>query len=222
MFKLSTASLFRLVAIAAIGLAFANWWPRALPPRNDGSVTWYHGIWGPRAYYKVTGTDRFGCTYSVAIQRLPSFSPIVGEYPDGSPREESHVYVTGSIDGAEIHRDSVTHGRYFAPDGTQIGLVENGTGNVKYCRPDGTPQLEYELVNGTVTRRRVWWKNGHLQSERNYRNRRLHGTCTDYYPNGTLRFRSTEECGVCLQVEWFDQNGKPSLDPVPRAVNGNY
>lgn len=222
MFKLSTASLLRLVALAAVGLAITNWWPRALPPRNDGSVTWYRGISGQRSYYRVTGTDRFGCTYDVAINNLPSFAPIVGTYPDGSPREESKVYVTGSMDGAILHRDSVTEGKYFAPDGTQIGYVKNGSGNIKYCRPDGTPTLEYELEDGTVLRKRVWWKNGNLQSELNYRDRRLHGICTFYYPNGKLRSRSTVEFGMDQKPEWFDQNGEPASAPDPLVVNGNY
>lgn len=76
MLRLTTGSMFRLVAIAAVALAVANWWPRALPPANDGSVTWYHGIWGTRSSYKITGTDRFGCTFSVKLRGLPGYSPM--------------------------------------------------------------------------------------------------------------------------------------------------
>ena len=222
MLKLTTGSMFRLVAIAAIALAVVNWWPRALPPGKDGSVTWYHGIWGARSFYMVTGTDGLGCTFKVNLRLLPGYSPMTGAYPDGSPREQTVVFVTGSVDGCEIRRADVQSGEYFAPNGTLIGRVENGTGNVKYCRPDGTPAREYDLANGQLIRERMWWKDGTLQSDRQYCDGQFDGVCTDYYPNGKMRSKSIVERNVYLKVEWYDQNG--NLASKPDAINtiGKY
>jgi len=193
MFKLSTSAIFRLVAVAAVGLAIANWWPRALPPHCDDSatsVTWCHGMWGPRSYSKVTGTDRYGCTFQVAINGLPSYSQMKGVYPDGTPREETMVYVRGSVDGAQIDRKNVQSGKYFGPDGSQIGIVDEGTGNIKYCWPNGTPACEYELQDGKVVRERQWWKNGTLRLDTPYLDENAHGECLEYYPNGQVRSRA--------------------------------
>lgn len=216
MLKLSTSAIFRLVAVAAIALAIANWWPRALPPQCDGpatSVSWFHGMWGHRTYFKVTGTDRYGGTFQVAVKGLPSYSQMKGAYPDGSPREETSVYVTGSIDGAHIHRKNVVSGKYFSPDGTQIGLVENGTGNVKYCWPDGTPAYEYELNDGEVIRERQWWKNGSLRLDTPYRDGTPHGENLEYYPNGQVRSKASIEHGVWGEVLWYDQTGTETTKP---------
>jgi hypothetical protein len=222
MLRLTTGSMFRLVAITAVALAVANWWPRALPPARDGSVTWYHGIWGSRSFYKITGADRFGCTFSVKLNSLPSYSPMTGAYSYGSPRERSVVFVTGSVDGCEIRRSDVQTGEYFAPDGTTIGRVVNGTGNVKYCRPDGTPALEYELINGQIIRERKWWKDGYMLSDQQYQDGHLHGLSIFYYPNGNMQSETTFQQNAAVNVVWYDQNGNPAAKPDVVNLRGNY
>ncbi len=159
MLKLTTGSMFRITAFAALALAVANWWPRTLPPARDGSVTWYRGFWGSRSSYKITGTDGFGCTFNVKLRSLPGYSPMIGAYPDG------------------------------------------------------TPACEYDLENSQVIRARMWWKDGTLQSNRHYRDGKLDGVCTDYYPNGKLRSKSTVERNVNVGIEWYDQNGHLAAKP---------
>lgn len=91
-------------------------------------------------------------------------------------------------------------GEYFAPDGTTIGRVENGTGNVKYCRPDGTPAREYELKNGQVIRKRMWWKDGSMQSDKEYRDGQLNGLSIFCYPNGKMQSKATVEQNAFVNV----------------------
>lgn len=222
MLKLTPGSMFKLVALAAVLLAVANWWPRALPPTKDGSITWYRGIWGSRSYYKITGTDRFGCTFNVDLISLPGYSQLTGAYPNGAPRERTVVYVTGSVDGCQIRREDVQSGEYFAPNGTTIGHVEDGTGNVKYCRPDGTPAREYNLDNGQIIRERMWWKDGALQSDRQYSDGRLDGVYTDYYPNGKIRSKSIVEQNAFMHADWYDQDGNPTPKPDAISIIGTY
>lgn len=207
MFKISTASLMRLVAVAAIGLAVVNWWPRSTAPAPDGSIAWYHGLWGPRSYYKVTGIDEFGNEFIVELDSLPGYSRMTGTFPDGSLREETTVFVAGHIDGCDVKRVDVTNGAYYSPNGIEIGRVKDGTGNIKYCQPNGNPIQEYILKNRQLAVERHWYKDGTRQSERNYVDGKLHGECSDYFPDGALRSKSTFEQNATLEAIWYDQNG---------------
>lgn len=222
MFKLTMSSLIRLVTLTALALAAINYWPRSLPKRIDGSITWYHGIWGPRNYYLVTGTDRFGCSFRVEITDLPAYSPIVGRYPDGTLREKALVYVTGSIDGALIHRSKVLSGEYYAPNGKAIGTIEDGTGTVVYCRPDGTLASELELSDRELKREKQYWKSGTLKIDQRYEDGELHGTCLDYYPNGKLRSKSIAERNRFVDTVWYDQTGRLTSTPDPVNVAGEW
>ncbi len=207
MFKLSTAAVMRLVAVAAIGLAVVNWWPRSTAPARDGSIAWYHGLWGPKSYYKVTGVDEYGNQFTVRLDSLPGYSEMTGTYPDGALREKTVVYVAGHVDGCDIKRVDVTEGTYYSPNGTEIGRVENGTGNIKYCQPNGNPINEYVLENGELVVERHWYKSGSLQAERNYLDGKLHGECSDYFPDGSLRSRSVYEQNATVSAIWYGQNG---------------
>jgi antitoxin component YwqK of YwqJK toxin-antitoxin module len=124
-----------------------------------------------------------------------------------SLREKTNVYVAGHIDGCDIKRVDVTEGAYYSPDGTEIGRVDDGTGNIKYLQPNGNPIQEYVLKSGQLAVERHWYKNGTLQSERNYLDGKLHGECSDYFPDGRLRSKSTYEQNASVDAIWYDQNG---------------
>ena len=206
-FKISTTSLFRLVAVAAVGLAIVNWWPHSTARTRDGSISWYRGLWGQRSFFKVTGSDRFGCRFNVNLNPLPGYSLMTGTYPDGTLRENTVVYVSGSIDGCVIDRRNIADGKYYSPDGTEVGRVESGTGNIMYCQPNGCPFQEFVLENGQLVLERNWYKDGTLQSERKYLDGKLHGVCTDYHRNGQLRSSSTYRQNFVVDAVWYDQKG---------------
>ena len=222
MFRLTIATLFRLTALAAIGLTVLTQWPRSLPPARDGSITWYRGFWGKLSYSHVTGIDRFGCTYRVELRGLPGYARMTGTYPDGAQREETEVYVTSQTDGCDIRRMNVTNGRYFAPDGKLIAQVINGTGNVKYCRSDGSPAREYILEKGQLVRERMWYKNANLRSDCSYQHGLLHGLYEDYYPSGEISSRSIVEKNLWISTTWYDQNGNIAERPEPIDTRGMY
>ncbi len=222
MLKLTLGSLFRLVAIAAIGIAVANWWPRATPASSDGVVAWYHGAYWGRAYYLVTKADYFRCNCRASVTDLPQFAKLTGTYPDGSIREESETWIEGHQDGCTIVRTKVRNGTYYAPNGTEVGRVVNGNGNIKLCRPNGSPAREIFLDDSLVTREKIWWSNGNLQSDREFKNGRLHGECKDFYFNGALRSMATYENNTCVKLQYFDLNGNESANADPLAPVGTY
>ena len=86
---------------------------------------------------------------------------------------------------------------YYAPDGEEVGRVENGTGTIKYCRSDGTSEVEYTLLSGQVVREKQWTPSNVLRSERTFSNRLLNGESGDYHEDGGLRERLEFNC-CCL------------------------
>lgn len=188
-------------------IAVVNWWPRSTHPGRDGSVAWYRGSMWNRHYYKVTGTDSCGCEFAAAISHLPGYCSMKGTYPTGAKREITKVMVKGHQDGCDIDRKDVVEGVYYAPDGTEVGRVKDGTGTIKYCRPDGTNEAEYTLLFGKVVREKHWRRNDVLQSERSFSNGLLAGECIDYHADGSIRCRSHYLNGRCIQAEWYDQAG---------------
>lgn len=186
--KLTTTYLLRLTALAAVVTAVLTQWPRSLPPYPDGSTTWYRGFIGKPMYNLITGTDMFGCAYRVKIRELPGYSLMTSRYPDGTKREESEVFVSLHPGGCEISRLDVRNGQYFAPDGVLIAEVINGTGTVKYHRPDGSPARECTLVNGKEILRRIWSKTGQLRVDTTYHDAKSR-TCY-YDQHGKLIERS--------------------------------
>ena len=147
---------------------------------------------------------------------------MIGKYPDGSPRERALVYVTGSVKGCEIHRSNVLQGEYFSPDGSTLGRVERGTGNVKYCRPDGTPTREYLLRDGKLVCEKTWWKNGFPRSERQYHDSPVDGIAMFYYPNGQMSSKSLVTKGAFTHTEFFNMNGDPAPKPDTYQSAGQY
>ena len=216
MWTISTAGILRLCIVAAFGLTAVNWWPRSTPPAQDGSIAWYHGIWGKRSYFCVTGRDPYGCDFVIDNVDVPCFSLMIGHYPDGSIRERTFVYVTGHVDGCTINRRRVRDGTYYAPNGSVIGSVQDATGNIMYCRPNGEPIVEYVIENGNLVAERNWFKNGTLQSERKYLGGKTHGLNSDYHPNGQLRSAANFENGLCVEFTCYDNAGN-----VLRFSNGN-
>ncbi len=77
-------------------------------------------------------------------------------------REESETWIEGHQDGCTIVRTKVRNGTYYAPNGTEVGRVVNGNGNIKLCRPNDHRAREIFLDDSLVTREKIWWSNGNL------------------------------------------------------------
>jgi antitoxin component YwqK of YwqJK toxin-antitoxin module len=68
-------------------------------------------------------------------------------------------------------------------------------------------------VNGLA---QMWYKNGKLHVEAQYRNNKTHGTRISYHENGQVFCRAEYEDGELLKKRNWDENGNEIYLPIDR------
>lgn len=68
----------------------------------------------------------------------------------------------------------------------------------------------------------MWWKDGSMQSDKEYRDGQLNGLSIFCYPNGKMQSKATVEQNAFVNVVWYDQNGNVAAKPDVVKMAGNY
>lgn len=195
-FRFSLRALLVLVALCALALGAAYWYPKSKPLSvHESYVGHYRGLGlasGPGYFgtdwYRIVVSDDDGAYWEVDVSGL-GYNPYRGFYKTGVLREEGACMVAGTHADIYPDRHDLLHGRFYNPDGKLLSEVRNGTGKQILCAADGTRVWELDLVDGDRASLKMWYPSGQLMSESWSAKGQRHRGGAGYHPNGQLKCR---------------------------------
>jgi len=189
---------FLISSVFLLLLIIVCWWgwssKEYSPPYRPGWTFYYRGFGlnesigaiGRNYYFlKISSPDISAEVYLSGEQ----YSDFKRYYPDGKIREEGAClveYMGSPLIPVPLLED-VDWSKSYAPDGSLIGEVKNGTGKSVWVYPDGSKQYEVVWKDHKRTQFSSWYRNGQLYFRKLHSDGVPHGLHVSYYPSGEVK-----------------------------------